>query len=418
LWYIAVNSHTRSHAEPPSGVPKAAPGDWPWWRGPALDGSGDSGAPTSWSARENVHWKTLVPGRGHSSPIIHGERIFLTTADERTQKQSVLAFDRATGKQLWNTLVHTGGFPAMNPKNSQASATPACDGQRVYSAFVHKTALYVTATDMAGKRLWQSKAGDFSSEHGYGCSPVLFGSLVIVNGDSLRGSFIAALDCATGKIAWKTSRPTTGRHGSYGTPIIAELAGKPQLLLTGMGTVASYEPATGKLLWSCTGPAEVTGCTPACSDKLVFATGGFPEKQILAIRADGRGDVTASHVAWRTGKGVAYVPSPLHHDGRLYMVTDNGIATCFEAATGKQLWQDRLQGAFTASPVLAGGLLYFTNEAGKTFVLKAGPKFEIVATNDLGEAVMATPAICGGQVYLRTNRHLFCLGRPPETKAE
>lgn len=298
----------------------------------------------------------------------------------------------------------------MNPKNSQASATPACDGTCVYSAFVHKGGLYVTATDLDGKRLWQSKAGDFTSEHGYGASPALHGSLVIVNGDNLKGCFLAGLDRATGKVVWKTERPTTGKHGSYGTPIVAELAGRPQLLLTGMGQVAAYDPATGKRLWTCTGPAEVTGCTPAFSDALVFATGGFPEKQLLAIRADGKGDVSASHVVWQTGKGVAYVPSPLYAAGRLYVVADNGIATCFDAASGQQLWQDRLQGAFTSSPILAGDRLYVTSEAGKTFVLRAGSKFEVLATNDLAESVLATPALAAGQIFLRTGNHLYCIG--------
>ncbi len=401
------------------GQTKAAPGDWPWWRGAAFDGKSSDAAPvTTWSAQKHVLWKTPVPGRGHSSPIVCGERIFLTTADERAQKQYVLAFDRTTGKPLWTTLAHEGDFPRMNPKNSQASATPACAGSRLYSAFVHKNGLYVTATDLDGKRLWQTKAGDFSSEHGYGCSPVLHDSLVIVNGDSLKGSFLAALDGATGKIAWKTERPTTGRHGSYGTPIVAELAGRPQLLLTGMSQVAAYDPATGKELWKCDGPAEVTGCTPAFGASLVFATGGFPEKELLAVRADGSGDVSKSHVAWRTGKGVAYVPSPLYDAGRLYVIADNGIATCFEAATGEQVWQDRLQGAFTSSPIVAGNLLYVTNEAGKTYVLRTGPRFEIVATNDLGEPVMATPAICHGQIYLRTKEHLYGIGRPAGTKTE
>ena len=270
----------------------------------------------------------------------------------------------------------------------------------------------MTATGLDGKVLWQSKAGDFQSEHGYGSSPVLYESLVIVNGDSLKGSFVAGLEAATGKVAWKTDRKSTGRHGSYATPLVAKLAGKPQLVLMGMGEVSAYDPATGKLLWSCAGPAEVSACTPATSDRLVFATGGYPEKTILAIRADGQGDVTKSHVAWRSTSGVAYVPSPVYHEGRLYVVSDGGVATCFDPASGKQAWQGRLRGAFTSSPVLVGDRLYVSNEAGQTFVLKTGPKFEVLATNDLAEATYATPAICGGQVFLRTDGHLYCIGTP------
>src|SRR5262245_22242211 len=271
-------------ADRPADLPKVAEADWPWWRGPSTDGRARGHAPRRWGKGQNVVWKADVPGRGHSSPVLWSERLFLTTADEAAKTQSILAFDRRTGKPLWTVVAHRGGLPRKNPKNSHASATSACDGQRLYSAFVSGGALHVTATDLAGKVLWQKEAGSFSSEHGYGSSPVLWRGLVIVNGDSLKGCFVAALDRATGKVAWRTPRRTTGRHGSYATPVVATLAGKPQLILMGMGEVSSYAPATGKRTWWCQGPAEVTGCTPAFSDRLVFATGGFPEKEILAIR--------------------------------------------------------------------------------------------------------------------------------------
>lgn len=403
----------------PAGLPKAANGDWPWWRGPTLDGtSRDRRAPMKWSATENVVWKTKVPGRGHSSPIVCGDRVFLTTADESAKRQSVLAFDRKTGKPLWNTVAHEGGFPNKNPKNSHASATPACDGKQVYCAFLNHDALHVTATDLDGKIVWQKKAGAFRSQHGYGASPVLYGSLVIVSGDSLKDCFLAALDAASGKVVWRAKRKASGRNGDYATPTVATLAGRAQLILTGMGEVTSYDPETGKRLWWCAGPSEVTACTPACGEGLVFATGGFPEKNLLAIRANSRGDVTESQVVWRTRSGVSYVPSPLYHAGRLYVVNDTGVVTCFDAAKGKQLWQDRLAGAFTASPVLVGDHLYATNEAGKTYILKAGPKFDVVATNSIGEHVLATPAVCGGQLFLRTDRHLYCIGRAAGAKGD
>jgi hypothetical protein len=392
--------------------PQVAEGDWPWWRGPTLDGkSQDEQVVTKWGRAENVLWEAKVPGRGHSSPIVCGERVFLTTADEATHKQYVLAFDRKTGKPLWSTLAHAAEFTRKNPKNSYASATPACDSQRVYSVFLNRDGLHVTATNLDGKILWQTKVGAFQSQHGYGSSPVLFKSLVLINGDSLKDCFVAALDRKTGAVVWRTARKTTGKNGSYATPIVAQLAGRPQLILTGMSEVSSYDPETGKLIWSCAGPSEVTGCTAACSDKLVFATGGYPEKEILAIRADGTGDVTKSHIVWRSGKGVAYVPSPLYHEGHLYVVADGAMVTCFKAATGEQVWQERLQGGFTSSPVLVGDLLYVTNEAGKTFVLKTGPKFKVVAVNALEGGVLATPAVCGGRLFLRTSGHLYCIGR-------
>jgi outer membrane protein assembly factor BamB len=392
-------------------LPDVAPADWPWWRGPTLDNkSRDRAAPTKWTRTDNIVWKTPVPGRGHSSPVLWGDRIFLTTADETAQTQRVLAFDRKTGKPLWDTLAHKGGFEMKHQKNSHASATPACDGQRVYSAFVNSDALHVTATDLDGKIVWQEKAGPYESQHGLGSSPILYKQTVIVLADSMKGSFLAALDRATGKIAWKIDRPVTGRNGNYATPIVATLAGRPQLIIQGTYVTTSYDPDTGKELWKCHGPAEVTGCTPACDDKHVFVTGGFPEKEILAIRADGSGDVTKSHVAWRSKKGVSYVPSPLYHAGRLYIINDGGVATCFDAATGTEVWSERLGGAFTSSPVLVGDLLYVTSEQGKTYVLKAGDKFEQVAVNNLGEGVLSTPAIAGGRIYLRTAMMLYCIG--------
>jgi outer membrane protein assembly factor BamB len=352
-----------------------------------------------------------VPGRGHSSPVVWGDRVFLTTADEQAQTQSVLAFDRNTGKLLWDLVAHKGGLMKKHNKNSHASATPACDGERVFSVFLSNKALHVTATDLDGKLKWQQEVGAFTPEHGYGASPVLHGGLVIVDGASLKDGFLVALDRQTGKQIWKVDRETKGKHGNYATPVVATVAGKPQLILSGMLEITSYDPDTGKKLWSCAGAAEVTACTAACSDKLVFASGGYPEKELLAVRADGSGDVSKSHVVWRTGKGVTYVPSPLYHDGYLYVVNDNGIASCLEAETGKQVWQERIDGEFSSSPVLVGDLLYVVNEAGKLYVLKTGPKFEVVATNDLGDGGFATPTVCGGQIFLRTNQSLYCIGK-------
>jgi len=394
-------------------LPDVAPADWPWWRGPTCDGkSRDTSAPTKWSQTETVAWKVPVPGRGHSSPVLWGDRVFLTTADEAEQTQRVLAFDRKSGKPIWDTTAHKGRFVRKHDKNTHASATPACDGERVYSVFVNANAVQVTATDLDGKIAWQTEAGPYESQHGYGSSPVVYKNLLIVLADSMKGSFLAALERASGKVAWKIDRRVTGRNGGYGTPVVAMLAGRPQLIVTGTWATKSYDPDTGKELWTCEGPAEVTGCTAATSDKLVFATGGFPEREILAIRADGSGDVSKTHVAWRTKKGVTYVPSPLYHDGHLYVVNDTGVATCFDTKRGKEVWSERLEGGdVTSSPVLVGDKLYVTNEAGRTYILKVGPKFEQVAANELNEKVLATPAIAGGRIYLRTVGNLYCIGK-------
>ncbi len=392
-------------------APLAAQGDWPWWRGPDRNGvSPDRDAVTKWSGKENVVWATSVPGRGHSSPIVVGKRVFLTTAEDATQKQLILAFDRQTGASLWSTLAHQGNFTRKYPKNTHASATQACDGGRLFSVFINADGLHVTATDLDGKQLWQTRAGDFQSLHGYGSSPVLFKNFVIVSGDNVKSCYLTALDAQSGKIAWHTERKVVGKYGNYGTPVLAFLNNKAQLLQAGLGQTVSYDPATGSLLWSCAGPAEVTANTLAFNATMVFSSGGFPEKELRAIRADGTGVVTKTHLAWKADKGITYVPSPLYHAGLLYMVNDGGITTCFDAESGKQIWQERLQGSFSSSPVMVGDLIYATSEAGQTSIFKAARKFELVGTNAVQEPVMSTPAICGGQIFLRTTTKLYCLG--------
>ena len=392
-------------------LPQAAQGDWPWWRGPDRNGvTGDREVVTKWSPKDNVVWATNIPGSGHSSPIVCGKRVFLTTAEEATQKQLILAFDRQTGASLWSTLAHQGNFTRKYRKNTHASATQACDGQHVFSVFLNKDGLHVTATDLDGKILWQRRAGDFQSLHGYGSSPVLYKNLVIVNGDNVKSCYLTALDAQSGKIVWHTERKVVGKYGNYSTPALAVLSNKVQLLQAGLGQTASYDPETGKLLWSCAGPAEVAANTLAFSPTTVFSSGGFPEKELRAIRGDGTGNVTQSHLAWKASKGITYVPSPLYHAGLLYVVNDAGLATCFDAESGKQIWQERLQGSFSASPILVGDLIYATSEAGVTSIFKASRKFELVATNSLQEPVMATPAVCRGQIFLRTAGKLYCLG--------
>lgn len=397
--------------KPVSGkTPQAAAGDWPWWRGPALDGSAAGSAPLKWSRDEQVLWKSEVPGKGFASPIVCGDKIFIATADDREQKQMLLCYDRATGSQEWSQLVSEGGFNKINPANSQASATPAWDGEHVYVAFVNHDALWVTAYDLAGKQLWQKQAGPFGSEHGYGPSPVFYKSAVIVAGDNLASSYLTALDRKTGEILWRTPRERLDRHGSYATPIIGHVAGKDQLVLAGYSKVTSYDPATGKLLWWCQGPSQVAACTVAFGEGRVFASGGYPEKQLLAIEADGSGDVTDTHVAWQTAKGATYVPSPLYHEGNLFVVTDNGIMFCYDAQTGKQRWQHRLPGKYSASPVLADGKLYVTSEVGVITVLRASSEYEQLAENDMQSDGHATPAIAAGQIYLRMGDGLYCIG--------
>jgi hypothetical protein len=388
--------------------------DWPWWRGPDRDGkAAGPPPPLTWSEGEHIDWKTPVPGRGFSSPVVVGGRVLVTSADEERQRQFVLCLDRTAGRPLWSRVVHEGGFMRRHPENSHASATPACDGHRLFCVFPNRGALHVTALEIDGSVAWSQAAGpfDLAPDHeGYGSSPVLHGELVIINGDNRRAGFLAAFDRQTGRLQWRTERLSLG---SFGTPVVATLAGRAQLLLSGTHSVDGYDPGTGRLLWTCRGTAEATANTVAFSDRLVFASGGAPEKEMLCVRADGSGDVSDSHVLWRSSRGVAYVPSLLHSSNRLYVVTDSGTARCLEAESGRVVWEERLAGAFKASPVLWGDRLYVGNESGQTFVLRAADRFELRATNALAEGAFATPAIAEGRIFLRTMHHLYCLGPGP-----
>ena len=388
---------------------QADPENWPCWRGAIGDNqSADPQPPLRWSETENVVWKVPVPGRGHATPCIWNDQILVATADEQEQIQMLLGYDRRSGEQLWQCLIHRGHFLPKNEKNSHASATPACDVRRVYVPFMNHDALWLTAVDLTGQIVWQQRVSAYSHANGYGASPVLFNDLVIVASDNKADACLAAYGGASGELAWRVGRKPSDNSG---TPIVGIVAGRPQLLIHGARTVASFDPRTGNELWHVDHPTEVAACTMAFEGGLVFASGNVPEKEILCVRADGAGDVSGTHVVWRTAQRVTYVPSPLAHAGRLYVVTDSGIAYCLEAATGKELWKERLPGMFSASPLLVSGNVYATRETGTTFVFKAADRFELVARNELDEVCLASPVICGGRLYLRTAGHLYCIGR-------
>jgi outer membrane protein assembly factor BamB len=395
-----------------------SPADWPWWRGPTRNGIAPSSAapPTKFSDKENVVWKTPVPGRGHSSPIVVGSRIFLTTADEETQTQSVVAFERASGKQLWQQEISRGGFPrSIHGKNTHASPTIACDGKRLLATFFHHQKIQLAALGLDGKQLWQITAGPFDPqryEYGYAPSPVLYRGTVLVAAEYDGDSFIAAFDRDGGKEVWRTSRP---ENISYSTPVIAHLAGRDQLLISGADQVASYDPNSGKLLWSVPGTTAATCGTIVWDGDTVFATGGYPGSETIAIQADGSG-----RVLWRNNQK-GYEQSMLAHTGYAYLLNENGILCCFRASDGKQMWNKRLGGPESASPVLAGGHIYWANEKGEFFVFKPNPqKFDLVAKNQLGNDSFASPAVSGNQLFLRVafrsggkrEEFLYCIGSP------
>jgi len=393
--------------------------DWPWWRGTNRTNHAlGVTPPTQWDQSHNVFWRADVPGRGHASPILWGERIFVATADEQSQQQSLVCYDRATGTQQWQKSLHKGPWPAIHAKNSHASPTPATDGHAVYTAFALTDAIWVTAVDLSGEILWQQEAGPFLAPHGYGSSPVIYKSFVIVQSDNKNGGFLAALDRKTGAIMWRVRR---ARNDSYGTPIIGHVAGKDQLLTSGQDLTISYDPNTGEELWRCNGPSEATANTIAFQDNLVISSGGYPEQNVMAIRANGSGDVTETHIAWQANFKM-YVPSALIIKDRVLATGDAGVCVLYNLADGDELWKQRIAsgGGFSASPVLVEDLIYVPDEKGVVHVLRVGEeKLEKVATNDLDDGGMASPVIAGGRLYLRTAHSLFCIGTidtPAETK--
>lgn len=413
LLLIAGCRDTRSELVPIQGRPSqsatevtVADGDWPWWLG--TNGNGNAVGqlpPLTWSNERNVLWRTRIPGVGHATPILWGNRIFISTAEEENKTQSLLTYDRKTGNLQWTTVVHRNGYMRKHHRNSHASSTPACDGDRVYVVYAAHLGVWVSAIDLEGNIIWQTEAGPAQSDHGYGSSPVLYKSLIIVTADVRSGSFITALDRLTGKIVWRTLR---GRGSSYGTPKVAKVAGRDQLLLAGAQEVNSYDPESGKRIWWCHGPAKRTANTVAWWGDMVIATGGYPQQAVLAIRADGSGDVSDTHVQWKDDLKL-YVPSPLVVGNRLVAVRDNGVIQCLDLETGERLWRRRLGGDFFASPVAVGSHVFVPNAQGTTFVFRVEDKFELVGKNDLGQGCYASPVICDGQLFLRTEQELFCI---------
>ncbi len=398
-------------------VPTAAAGDWPWWRGPNFNGVAESGqrAPVEWSETNNVAWKVAVPGRGHSTPIVVGGRVFLQTADETLLTQSVLCFDRKTGKLLWNRELNRGNLTQkVNPKNTHATSTIASDRGRLFVLFCNNDAVQVTALDLDGKTIWKKTASPFLEKkysNGYAASPVLYGDTVIIVSDCETGSVVMALDRANGKTIWSTQRPAMT---NYASPIVGHVAGRDQVLIGGLKMVAGYDPVNGRLLWKSPALSMQTSGTPVWAGDMVFAAGGFPEGNTAGVRADGSGEIV-----WKNTHRI-HEQSMLIHGGHVYALNDRGIALCWQAGTGKEVWRHRLRAPISASPTLADGKIYAVNELGTTWVYRASPKgFQLVSKNQLGTIVFASPTICGGEIFLRVadrvddkrQESLYCLRR-------
>ena len=386
--------------------------DWPAWRGPSRDGiaATDQTPTTRWSETENILWKVPIPGRGHGSPTVVGDRIYVATADPQKRAQSVICLDRRTGKPVWQTEVHPDNADNGKQANSSAaSSTISCDGERLFVNFLNGGAVHTTALDVDGKIFWQQKICDFVIHQGFGSSPVIHGPLVLVSADHRGGGLVVGLDRATGKVVWSQVRP---KLPNYTTPAIIQASGRVQMVLAGCNLISSFDPLTGKKLWELDGSTEECVVTAVTDGERVFVSGGYPKNHTVAVMADGSGKI-----AWQNTARV-YVPSMIAKAGHLYAVMDAGVAVCWKSDTGAELWKERLGGDFFSSPVMVGDRIYASNVTGKTYVFEASPThFKILAENQLGDEAYASPVICGSRIYLRvakkdTSRQefLYCIG--------
>ena len=395
--------------------------DWPHWRGPARNGvSAEKGLPLRWTTAENIAWKRALPDRSGSTPILSGSRIFLNVAEG--DAIALWALDRATGATAW--MRPLGGGNTMMRKQNMSSPSPVTDGRTVY---VMTGTGILKAFDFGGRELWsrdiQKDYGRFGLNWGYASSPLLVGDALFVQ--VLHGmrtddpSYLLRLDTATGTTRWRVERPTDAVRespDSYTTPALVERGAQREIVVTGGDYVTGHDLATGRELWRAGGlnpgrdPNYRIVASPVVAGDLVLA----PTRvgPLLALRTGGRGDVTASHRVWAFDKGPD-VPTPVTDGTRVYIVTDNGIAWCLELATGKVIYgPERLKpGTYSASPILADGRLYVTSEDGLTTVLKAGPAFEVLAENAVDEYTLSSPAVSNGQIFLRTDKHLYAIGR-------
>ena len=388
--------------------------DWPQFRGPGGQGhSAERGVPLEWSESQNVIWKTPVPGLGWSSPVVARGRVWLTTATDDPRRPGpvslrAIAFDAETGREVVNVEVFQMRGPLLNPKNSHASPTPIVEGDRVYVHFgMNGTAALTTS----GEIVWKTEL-PYASQHGSGGSPVLYGDLLIVSCDGHDAAYVVALDKRTGKIRWRTYRRRPFDQ-AYTTPLVIRVGDQDQIVSIGAYRAAAYDPESGKEIWRVSYPVEDGFSNvpqPVYGNGLIFITTGFQQPVLLAVRVDGEGDVTKTHVAWTLRRGIPYTPSPLLVGEELYLVSDIGIATCLDAKTGELRWQQRLGGNFSASPVFADGRIYFLNEEGMTTVLAPGKEFRKLATNSLDGWTFASMAISGGAIFLRSDSNLYRIG--------
>ncbi len=427
----------------------AAAADWPHWRGPNGTGAtSETNLPVRWSASENVAWKAPIGGLGVSTPIVSGDQVLVTSqvgaserrpgnhprlvqggdaaaAGERALGASrasaggggdrtvflVEAFSRADGRRLWQYRLDAhGAMPGVHDKHNMASPSPVSDGQMVYAWFATGQ---IVALDMSGKLVWQRHLGKeispFDVIWGHSSSPTLFGDLLLLLCDHEPASYLLAVDKRTGQQRWKADRGK-GRM-SYSTPLVVDTPTGPELIVNSSERVDAYDPRTGMHLWHTGGTNRFPIPMPVFHDGVIYMSRGYRSSPYMAVRPGGRGDISKSHVLWESATGAPYISSLVYYDGLIYMATDVGAVTVVDAANGQRVSQQRIEGVFSASPVAADGKIYFVSENGETVVLQAGRTPTVLARNDLGERQIASPAISNGQMFIRTDDHVFAIGQ-------
>lgn len=390
--------------------------DWTEFRGPGKQGhSSETGIPTTWSATENVKWRVAVPGSGWSSPVVAADRIYLTSAvpvDEAAEKSNLslrtLCFNATSGELIWNTevfLEDAATAPGIHQKNSHASPTPVIEGDRLYVHFGHEGS---ACLDLDGNIIWSTQELRYPPVHGGGPSPVLWRDRIILTCDGGEGAFVAAISKANGEVLWKHERGIpAAKTFSFCTPLVINIAGRDQVIVPGANVVSALDPENGAPIWSYHYEGYSVVPRPLFSHDLIYLSTGYDSPELLAIRPDGTGDVTATHLAWQYDKGAPNTPSMLIVGDELYMVSDNGVATCVDAATGEKHWQKRLGGNYSSSLLYADGKIFFTDELGKTTVIAPGVDYQELAVNDLAERTLASFATAPGALFIRTDAALY-----------
>ncbi len=391
----------------------ASAANWPRFRGPNGTGiASDKDVPTEFSDTKNVLWKTAIPGAGYSSPVVWDDRIFLESSSADGKTRSLVCLDAANkGKILWSKPI-SGDAAKIHKKNSFASSTPATDGQRVYASFWDGSNVFLYAFDFAGKQLWKQDLGAFKSQHGHGQSPMIVGDKVIYNHDQDGAAVLLAFNAKDGTAAWQKRRDPF--RSCYSTPFVQEKEnGKTELICASTAGITSYDPATGaenwNWAWKFAGmPPQRTVGSPIAAGGLVFISSGdgAGTRHMVAVTADGK-----PSVSWEKKKVFPYVPTMLAHDDHLYFVNDGGIAACYSVKDGKEMWNERIGGGFSASPVLIDGKVYAPAEDGSVYVFPAKPQFEKPIRNAMNEEIMASPAVADGKLYIRGKTNLFCIGK-------